>query len=452
MPFELTKEYVLKIQEAIEKEDSVTLKAELEDLYPADISEILYELDEEQSKYVIHLLDKEVGGEIISNMDETLRKDLFKLLSSAEISQFIDYIDSDDAADILNEQPIRVREEVIALMKDRQKARYIIDLLHYDEDCAGGLMAKELVKANVNWTIQQCIEEIRRQAEKVEKVMSVYVVDDAGILLGRVSLKRLILSHSEKHIADIYDEDVISVETYRPAEEVADIMQRYDLESIPVVNVQGKLLGRITIDDIVDVITEQADLDRQAMSGISEEVEEDDSVWKLSRARLPWLGIGMVGSLLAARFIGIFEEDLLAKISALALFIPIIGSTGGNVGIQSSSFMIQILTDKPALMTGFGPRLLKIFLVALLNGTIMSSIVLGVTIFVLGQPPKLAVVVAVSLLSVVLLATFMGTITPIVLSRYGINPSVASGPFITTANDLIGYGVYFLTAYLLYNL
>jgi len=452
MPFELTKEYVNKITEAIEREDSATLTTELEELYPADISEILYELDEEQSKYVIQLLDQEVGGEIISNMDGTLRKDLLKLFSSAEISQFIDYIDSDDAADILNDQPIRVREEVIALMKDRQKARYIIDLLHYDEDCAGGLMAKELVKANVNWTINQCIDEIRRQAEKVEKVMSVYVVDDAGILLGRVSLKKLILSRNEKRIADIYDEDVISVETYRPAEEVADIMQRYDLESIPVVNVQGKLLGRITIDDIVDVITEQADLDRQAMSGISEEVEEDDSVWKLSRARLPWLGIGMIGSLLAARFIGIFEEDLLSKISALALFIPIIGSTGGNVGIQSSSFMIQILTDKPGLITGFGPRMLKIFLVAPLNGTIISSVVLVVTVLLLGQPAKLAVVVAVSLLSVVLLATFMGTVTPIVLDRFGINPSVASGPFITTANDLIGYGVYFMTAYLLYSL
>ncbi|MES2731354.1 MAG: magnesium transporter [Bacteroidota bacterium] len=451
MPFELTKDYVAKIAEAIEKADSVTLTTELEELYPTDISEILYELDDEQSKYVIQLLDKEVGAEIISNMDAPLRKDLLKLFDSAEIAQFMDFVDSDDAADILNEQPIKVREEVIALMSDRQKARHIIDLLHYDEDCAGGLMAKELVKANINWTISQCIEEIRRQAEKVEHVMSVYVVDDAGILMGRVSLKKLLLTRNEKRIADIYDEDIISVETYRPAEEVADIMQRYDLESIPVVNVQGKLLGRITIDDIVDVITEQADLDRQAMSGISEEVEEDDSVWKLSRARLPWLCIGMMGSLLAARFIDIFTADLLSKISALAIFIPIIGSTGGNVGIQSSSFMIQILTDKAGLITGFGTRMMKILLVALLNGLIISSVVFGVTILLLGQPVKLAAVVSISLLSVVLLATFMGTVTPIVLDRYGINPSVASGPFITTANDLIGYGVYFLTAYLLYS-
>lgn len=449
MPFELTKEYVTTIKEAIKLEDAATLTAELEELYPADISEMLYELDEEQNKYIIQLLDHEVGAEIISNMDESLRKDLLKLFSSEEIARYIDYVDSDDAADILNEQPIRVREEVIALMKNRQKARYIIDLLHYDEDCAGGLMAKELVKANVNWTIVQCIEEIRRQAEKVEKVMSVYVVDDAGILLGRVSLKKLILARSEKHISDILEDDIISVETYRPAEDVADIMQRYDLESIPVVNVQGKLLGRITIDDIVDVITEQADLDRQAMTGISEEVEEDDSVWMLSRARLPWLFIGMVGGLLGSRFIGLFEADI-AVIPAMASFIPIITATGGNVGIQSSSIMLQSLANKLGLDVSFSKRMWKVFLVALLNGLIISAFVLGFNVL-LGQPLKLGLVVSTALFSVVMLSSFMGTITPMALDRLGINPAVASGPFITTTNDLIGLAVYFSVAHLLYN-
>ena len=422
MPFELTKDYVSKIEEAIEQKDAVTLTVELEELYAADISEILYELDEEQSQYILQLLDKQVGAEIISNMDWTLRKSLLKLFASTEIAQFMDHVDSDDAADILNEQPIKVREEVIALMKDRQKARYVIDLLHYDEDCAGGLMAKELVKANVNWTISQCIEEIRRQAEKVENVMSVYVVDDAGILLGRVSLKKLILVPASKRIADIYDEDIISVETYRPAEEVAEIMQRYDLEAIPVVNVHGKLLGRITIDDIVDVITEQAELDRQAMSGISEEVEEDDSVWKLSRARLPWLGIGMIGSLVAARFLGFFEKDLLDVIPALALFIPIVGSTGGNVGIQSSSFMIQILADKTGLDISLGRRLFKILLVALVNGLIVSSVVLVVTIFLLGQDTKLAMVVAISLFRWCCLRRLWAPLHPLFLVAMGLIP------------------------------
>ena len=449
MPFELTKEYVGKIAEAIEQRDVATLTAELEELYPADISEILYELDEEQSKYVIQLLNQEVGAEIISNMDPTLRKDLFKLFTSEEIAQFMNYVDSDDAADILNEQPIRVREEVIALVKDRQKARYIIDLLHYDEDCAGGLMAKELVQANVNWTILRCIEEIRRQAEKVEKVLSVYVVDDAGILLGRVSLKKLILARGEKHLSDIYDDDVISVETYRPVEEVADLMQRYDLESIPVVNVQGRLLGRITIDDIVDVITEQADLDRQAMTGLSSEVEEDDSVWMLSRARLPWLFIGMVGGLLGSRFIGLFEADI-AIIPAMASFIPIITATGGNVGIQSSSIILQSLASKMGFEVSFSERLWKVFLVALLNGLIISSFVLGFNVLV-GTPVRLGLVVSTALFSVIMLSSFMGTLTPLALDRLGVNPAVASGPFITTTNDLIGLAVYFSVAHVLYD-
>ncbi|MBC7920816.1 MAG: magnesium transporter [Ferruginibacter sp.] len=449
MPFELTKEYVGKIAEAIEQRDVATLTAELEELYPADISEILYELDEEQSKYVIQLLDQAVGAEIISNMDPTLRKDLFKLFGSEEIAQFMNYVDSDDAADILNEQPIRVREEVIALVKDRQKARYIIDLLHYDEDCAGGLMAKELVQANVNWTILRCIEEIRRQAEKVEKVLSVYVVDDAGILLGRVSLKKLILARGEKHLSDIYDDDLISVETYRPVEEVADLMQRYDLESIPVVNVQGRLLGRITIDDIVDVITEQADLDRQAMTGLSAEVEEDDSVWMLSRARLPWLFIGMVGGLLGSRFIGLFEADI-AIIPAMASFIPIITATGGNVGIQSSSIILQSLASKMGFDKSFSERLWKVFLVALLNGFIISGFVLGFNVLV-GLPVRLGLVVSTALFSVVLLSSFMGTLTPLALDRLGVNPAVASGPFITTTNDLIGLAVYFSVAHVLYD-
>lgn len=451
MPFELTKEYLEKIEQAIEVQDATIITTELEDLYPADILAILYELDDDdQRKYVIDMLSKQVGAEIISYMDETFRKDFLKKFDSAELAAYIDHVDSDDAADILNQQPIRVREEVIALLEDRQKARYIIDLLHYDEDCAGGLMAKELVKANVNLTVGQCIEEIRRQAEKVEKVMSVYVVDDAGILLGRVSLKKLLLSRDRMPIADLYDDDILSVETYRPAEEVADIMQRYSLESIPVVNVHNKLLGRITIDDIVDLIKEQADQDRQAMTGLTEDIEEADTVWMLSRARLPWLFIGMIGGLLGSRFIGLFEAEI-AIIPAMASFIPIITATGGNVGIQSSSIILQSLANKATFEMSFSKRLWKVFLVALINGVVISSIVLGFNM-AMGHSVKLGFVVSTALFSVILLSSFMGTITPIVLDRMGVNPAVSSGPFITTTNDLIGLTVYFSVAHLLYNL
>lgn len=452
MAFELTKEYIERIDAAIEHEEVSFLKAEMEELFPADISGILYELDGPKTRYVLSLLAPEVGAEILSELESDTRKEFLQIFSSEEIARYVNVLDSDDAVDLLNEQPIQVREEVIALLTDREQARFILDLLPYDEDCAGGLMQKELVKINVKQTVTECVEEIRRQAEDVENVYSVYVVDDDNTLLGRVSLKKIILAKRGSKIENIFDDDIAYVNTYDPVEKVADLMQKYNLDAIPVVNVQKRLLGRITIDDVVDVITEQAQEDIQAMTGVSADVEEDDSVWKITSARLPWLGIGMVGSLFAAKFLGIFEHDLLRMIPALALFIPIVGSTGGNVGIQTSSFMVQILSDKSGLEKDFWQRMLKITSIAVLKGLLISLFVFLVTFLVLSHPFKLSIVVAVSLFAVVLLASFMGTVTPIVLDRWGINPAVASGPFITTANDLLGYGVYFLLAYWLYTL
>ncbi|WP_234734992.1 magnesium transporter [Tellurirhabdus bombi] len=446
MTFELTKEYLESLQLAIEARDDSTLLAEMDELYPADISSILYELDNESARYLLNVLDKKVGAEILANLDPSERVDFLKSFQSTELAPFIENMDSDDAVDILNEQSIQLREEVIALLEDREQARFILDLLHYDEDVAGGLMQKELIKINVNLTVNQCIEEIRQQAEDVENVNVVYVVDDSSKLLGFVSLKKIVLSQKNAKIADIYEEDIHFVETYRPAQEVAEVMQRYDLETIPVVNVQGRLLGRITIDDIVDVITEQAEEDIQAISGLSGEVEETDSVWERAKVQLPWLIAGAVGSLLAATVINGFQSEL-GKVAALAAFIPIIGSTGGNVGIQTSSLILQSLTDTSGLSTTIGQRLLRTLLVSLLNGLVVGLIA-GLYTFLIGEQ-RLFFVVAASLLAVVLLASFMGTVTPLLLNRIGINPAVASGPFITTANDLIGIGVYFLIADLL---
>jgi len=450
MKFELSNVYQEWLEKMIEQNESLAIQQSLQDIYPADISSVLYEFNAEKSKYVLDLLKKEVSAEIISNLEEDVRKKFLKNFSSTEIASYLDYVDSDDAADILNEQPVLVREEVIAHMTDQEKASHIVDLLRYDEDCAGGLMAKELMVANVNWTVVQCIEEIRRQAEKVEKIYSVYVVNDQGFLLGRVSLKKIILASDQMKIADIYDPDVISVETYRKDDEVAAIMRKYDLEAIPVVNVQRKLLGRITIDDIVDVIAEQAEQDRQLMSGISENVEEHDSVWTVTRSRLPWLIIGMVGGMLGASFIGLFEKDLII-IPAMAFFIPLITATGGNVGIQSSSMVLQTLANKTSLGNGFYERFIKMLLVALVNGVVISALVFIIN-FIFGQSPQLAIVVSISLFSVVLLSSFMGTFTPIVLNKIKINPALASGPFITTANDIIGLAVYFGTSRLLHSI
>lgn len=443
MNFELTKDYLDRIQTAINTGDDVLLRAEMEELYPADISGILYELSTGSARYVLNLVDRSIGAEIIANLDDSIRDGFVASFTSADLAPFIEEMDSDDAVDLLNEQSIRVREEVIGLMEDREQARFIIDLLHYDEDVAGGLMQKELIKVNVNTNVNQCIEEIRQQAEDVEKVYAVYVVDDAGVLLGFVSLKKIVLSRKYTKIADIYEKDVVSVETYRPVDEVAEIMQKYDLDSVPVVNVQGRLLGRITIDDIVDVITEQADDDLQAISGLSGEVEEDDTLWVRAKAQLPWLVAGAAGSLMAATVINGFQSEL-GKVAALAAFIPIIGSTGGNVGIQTASLIVQSLSDTSGLTYSLGQRLLRTLVLALLNGAVVG-LMAGCYTLLIGEP-RLFPVVSLSLLSVVLLASFMGTITPLLLDRIGINPAVASGPFITTANDLIGIGVYFTIA------
>jgi magnesium transporter len=450
MTFELTQEYLDHIVELIEQQDAATLKSELEELYPADITGILYEIESQQAHYLVNQLETRLGAEILADLERDERRDFLKTFTSEEIARYVNYLDSDDAVDLLNEQPIRVREEVIALLEDREQARFILDLLHYDEDVAGGLMQKELVKANVNWNMNQCIEELRKQAEDVEKVYAVYVVDDNDRLLGLLSLKRIVLAHKNTKVESIYDKDLIYVETYRPAEEVAELMRRYDLDVIPVVNVQGRLLGRITIDDVVDVITEQASSDTLAMAGITGDVEEDDTVWKQTKGRLPWLLVGMMGGILAAKFIGFFEGDL-KVVPAMAAFIPIIGSTGGNVGIQTSSIILQSLADKSGLDTGVWERLLRMFGVAFINGIIISIIVFGFNLLI-GNELQLAIVVSSALLSVVFLASFMGTVTPLLLDKLGINPAVASGPFITTANDLIGYGVYFGLAHLLLEL
>jgi magnesium transporter len=447
-PFELTKEYIEKLQVAISEQNKELIIAEMGDLFPADITNILYELEGEEAHYLVSLLDKKLGAEIITNLDPDDRKKFLKNFTSKEIAEYVDLLDSDDAVDILNEQPKDISEDIIGLLKDREQARFVNDLMHYEEDSAGGLMQKELVKINIKQSVTECIEEIRRQAEDVENVYAVYVVDDESILLGRVSLKKIILAKRGSKVADIYDEDIVSVKTTAKGEEVADVMQKYDLDTVPVVNIQGRLLGRITIDDVVDFITEQAQEDVQAMTGITEDVEEDDSVWRLVRSRLPWLIVGMFGSFLAAKLIASLGS-IIEITAAVSAFIPLIGSTGGNVGIQSSSLIVQSLADKSGIDIPLSERLLKVLKVALLNAILAGIVAFIGSLVVDSANVNLSLTVSLSLFTVVLLASFMGTITPLVLNKLDINPAIASGPFITTTNDLLGYGVYLLIVYLL---
>ena len=318
--------------------------------------------------------------------------------------------------------------------------------MRYDEDTAGGLMAKELIKANLDWNVTECIEEIRRQAEKVDKVYSVYVVDGENTLKGRVSIKKLLLASDNTLVSDLYDEDLQKVDAFTKDEDVARLMQRYDLVALPVVNIQNKLIGRITIDDIIDVVTEQAEHERQIMSGISKDVESDSKIWDGIKARLPWLLIGMGGGLLGARLIGLFEEQL-QVVPALAFFIPLITATGGNVGIQSSSIVVQDLAEHSSIRRKILSTSLRSTVIGILNGVMIASLVFTAIYFLGNIESNLAFTVSIALFSVVVLASLMGTITPLILDKFGINPAVASGPFITTTNDLLGILVYFSVAY-----
>lgn len=446
LEFELTKEFRDRFQEALDARDATFIKESLHGIKAADITALLYEFNSEESKYVMDMLSIEMQAEIISDLDSATRRNYLKVYQPNEIAVFLNELDSDDVADILHELPVKEREQVLSDLSPQLRTQ-VTELLRYEANVAGGLMAKELMKARVNWTVVQCIDEIRKQAENVSKFYAVYVVDAHDKLVGRVALQDLIISDARTIVGDICERDIVSVETYLEDWQVAEIMRKYDLESVPVVNVQGQLVGRVTIDDVVDVITEQAEEERQLMTGISENVEEDDSVWRNTRARLPWLLIGIAGGLMNAKFMGLFEGEI-ARLTAIAFFTPLIQATGGNVGIQSSSLIVQSLANPDYVDEGLWKRLLKVFFVAVLNGLFLSALVLVANIVLFGEY-SLSMVVSIALFSVVVFASFIGTVTPLILNRYGYNPALAAGPFITTINDLLGLTIYFFTIHLL---
>lgn len=442
--FELTKEFRDRFQEALDQRQSDFIRKTLEDVKPADITGLLDEFNADESKYVMDLLSVEVQAEIVRDLDTDTRKRLLKAYSPSEIIVLLNQLASDDTADILNELPIKEREQVLSGL-DNELRIQVTELLRYEENVAGGIMAKELIKARYYWTVVECVEEIRKQAENVDRFYAIYVVDENDTLLGRVALQDLILKDAKTIVGDITEKGGVAVETYLSDKEVADLMKKYDLESMPVVNVQGQLVGRITIDDVVDVITEQAEAERQAMAGISEQVEEDDSVWRNTRARLPWLLIGIFGGLMNAKFMGLFEAELV-RITAIAFFTPLIQATGGNVGIQSSSLIVQSLANPDFVDEGLWKRLLKVLFVALLNGFVLSGLVFAANVVLFGEY-ELSLVVSIALFSVILFASFIGTVTPLILNKAGFNPALAAGPFITTTNDLLGLTVYFITVH-----
>jgi magnesium transporter len=450
MRFTLTKEFIELVRQKIVEQDSLWVKENVLELHYADVAEILDALSNEEAKYIYFLVDEDTQADILMELDEDVRDRFLASLTTKEIADQLENLDSDDAADILGELSDEQIHEVISQMEDDEAAEDIVDLLNYDENTAGGLMQKEFIQANVNWTVDRAIVELRRQAEDVEKVYNIYVVDDLNKLVGLLSLKRVLFANPKTIISEIYQsKNVISLKTSDSDEEVAKIMEKYDLVAIPVVDFQNKLVGRITLDDVVDIIKEEADKDFQLASGISERIESNSSIWRISRARLPWLLIGMVGGIFSAQVISQFESGI-SLVPSLAFFIPLITATGGNVGVQSSAIVVQSLAKGNDHFGSIMQKLLKEGLVGLLNGILLSLLIYGIA-FVFASS-TLGFVVSISLLVVVIFAAIIGTLIPLLLHKNNIDPALATGPFITTLNDVLGLFIYFTVGMLLYNL
>jgi len=448
MQFELTKEFISDLSEAIAAEDRIRIAEYLTGLHPVDIAEILDNLEVPEARFIYDDLKEEVASDVLVEMEEDVREDFLASLTAKEIAEAVDDMESDDATDLIQDLPEHRKERVIAEIKDQELASDIVSLLSYDEDTAGGLMAKEFFCVKKDWTVAKAIAEMRIQAEDTNNVFTVYVVDVKGELLGTLSLKTFLFANNSTTIEDLYVPNPRFVTSDTDAEEVADLMDKYDLVAIPVVNDANILLGRITIDDIVDVIREEADKDFQIASGITEKVESRDNVWILSRARLPWLLIGLLGGILGAQVIGLFESDILTH-AELALFIPLIAAMGGNVGIQSSALIVQGLANGSLGMESVVKKLLKEIGVAFLNGIICSLVIFAYVIFA-GHGMELAITVCVSLLSVIIVSGLFGTYIPLVLNKFKIDPALATGPFITTINDVFGLLIYFGIAAAIY--
>ncbi|WP_299798048.1 magnesium transporter [uncultured Maribacter sp.] len=445
-PFKLTEEFVLEIEQLIEHNNDAELNSMLGAVHYADVAEIINELDKEKATYLIKLLDSDKTSDVLTELDEDIREAILSSLSTKEIAGELEELDTDDAADIIGELPKDQIQDVISKIEDREHAKDIVDLLRYADDSAGGLMAKELVKVNENWNVLTCVKEMRAQAENVTRVHSIYVVDDEDKLKGRLSLKDLLTTSTKSHIKDVFIKNVDSVNVNEDPEEVARIMSKYDLEAIPVVDEIGRLVGRITIDDIIDVIKEEAERDYQMAAGISQDVEADDSILDLTKARLPWLILGLFGGAGAAVIMGGFEE-MFREYTVLFLFTPLIAAMAGNVGVQSSAIIVQGLANDD-IKGSIGSRLIKEMLLALLNGFILSCLLLIFTWIWKGDFPT-SLAISISLIAVIVVAGFIGTFVPLFLDKRGIDPAIATGPFITTSNDIFGILIYFSIAKLI---
>ena len=445
--FQLDGEYIGAIKELIQSNKNKKLKKQLHELHYADIAELIEALSIENAIYLVKLLDSEKTADALADVDEDFREKILDQLSAKEIAEEVEELDTDDAADIIAELPEERQEKVLSEIEDTEHLKDIRELLKYDEDTAGSLMAKELVKVHEDLSVLKCVNAMRKQAQEVTRVHSIYVVNAKNELLGRLSLKDLITANSRAVVKDIYIPKVDFVHVNEDVEEVAKIMSKYDLEAIPVVNDKKELLGRITIDDIVDVIKEEADKDYQLAAGISNDVEADDTILELTRARLPWLFLGLLGGLGSVFILKDFETVMnQPQLRSLFFYTPLIAAMAGNVGVQSSAIIVQGLANdivKGSMIN----RLFKEIGLSLINGFFLAVVLIAFG-QIMGQELILSLTVAGSMMGVIVMAALIGTFVPIVLDKRGIDPAIATGPFITTANDIFGIFLFFYIAQL----
>ncbi|MDE5683076.1 MAG: magnesium transporter [Muribaculaceae bacterium] len=438
---EFTEEYLDHLAEIIKADDKERARTELASLHPADIAELYRNLDLEEAEYLFKLLDEEQAADVLMELDEDDRLKLLNAMPVEEIAKQIDHLDTDDAVDLIQQLDQEERDEILSHIDDVEQAGDIIDLLKYDEDTAGGLMGTEMIVVNENWSMPECIKQMRLQAEDMDEIYYVYVVDNDYRLRGTFPLKKMLTHPSVSKIKHVMETDPVSVKADTPIDEVALDFEKYDLVAMPVVDSIGRLLGRITVDDVMDQVREASERDYQLASGISSDVDADDSVFAQTKARIPWLLVGIASGLLASVILGSFEEQLQA-VTALALFIPIIGGTGGNVGVQASAIVVQGLANGSLDIKNFASQLGKEILIGLLNATVMSAVVFAYNLITMPGEFAVTISVAVSLFVVVMFASILGTVVPLTLEKLHINPALATGPFIQISNDIVGLIIY----------
>ncbi len=445
MELKITKDFIELLHERINEQNAKEVKEMLQDLHPADIAELFDELSTKEQSFVIDLLDNEISADILLELEEDDRRKFLKTLTAKEIAEdVITEMDTDDAVDVINELSDEKKDEVIAQLEDQEHAREIVDLLRYDEDTAGGLMGKELIKVNKDWSVITAVKQMRKQAEDFEEVFSIYVVDEDDKLLGTLSLKRLLTTSANTKVADVFNEKIQYVKTYTSDMEVAKVMEKYDLYEVPVVDELMRLVGVITVDDVIDVIREEAEENYQLAAGITQNVDSDDNIWKLTKARLPWLLLALVGSFVAVNISQSFSNAM-NLYPQLFFFTPLVAAMAGNVGVQSSAIIVQGLANNN-ISGSIWKRLGKEMLLALLNSTLLAGILLIATHFLMSTSYEISSTIVLALVIVMILASLIGTSIPIILDKYGVDPAIATGPFITTSNDIFGLLIYFSIA------